>query len=539
FGWNLLGLRRAEGAARAIPADVGFYMSLDLGNITCEDLNPIVWAFSREYKEKGKCALDEYFSNLDTSMEENWGLTFTDDVKPWLGRSIALGWRDLTLNPFGGIEDVEIIFSFEVRNQEAVDEFLSKMMAAVSEESGEQFLDEIYQGATLYSVDAPSAIDQFTFARSDDLLIFGVGKSDVKAAIDAQRGESLADSSAFRESIAELPRGRLLTIYLDSEHILGHLSPLFEDLADANTFEAIRESIGPKHYEAAGLYIVDAGIRVDLAFVLDPANRTEETLSAYQSAGKPPHTDSLMPEGSFVYRAGSGINQGADDLQENLARMQGEEDFTEAMMFFTMAFGFDPFEDFLSKLDGEWAFGIVPSTEGILYEELEIPVGFVFLSETSDPEGLKQVSEGFGLVLEQLTVGTAEPTISEGATFYDVFSIVDERHILTYGVEEGYFMVGSSASALSELFTGGPSLADSERYSQIWQEFPKGMAPVMYIDIRGLAALIQEKIPPLVQESVDPDAEREAYPVTYFAVAGTPMENGVAKATMILFIETD
>ena len=61
FGWDVFGLKRAEVAAQAIPTDVAIYLSLDLGNIICEDLNPIVWAFSDEFKEEGKCAIDELF----------------------------------------------------------------------------------------------------------------------------------------------------------------------------------------------------------------------------------------------------------------------------------------------------------------------------------------------------------------------------------------------------------------------------------------------------------------------------------------------
>jgi hypothetical protein len=65
FGWNLFGRRQAEKAARAIPIDVAFYASLNMRNVTCDELNPIVWAFSEELKVQGKCAVDELFEYFD------------------------------------------------------------------------------------------------------------------------------------------------------------------------------------------------------------------------------------------------------------------------------------------------------------------------------------------------------------------------------------------------------------------------------------------------------------------------------------------
>ncbi len=70
FGWNIFGPKRVEIAAQAIPTDVAIYLGFDLGNITCEDLNPIVWAFSNELKDEGKCAIDELFISLDEGMQE-------------------------------------------------------------------------------------------------------------------------------------------------------------------------------------------------------------------------------------------------------------------------------------------------------------------------------------------------------------------------------------------------------------------------------------------------------------------------------------
>ena len=539
FGWDVFGLKRAEVAAQAIPTDVAIYLSLDLGNIICEDLNPIVWAFSDEFKEEGKCAIDELFNSLDEAMQESWGLTFANDVQPWLGDSIAMGLGDLDLNIYGDLNDAEIMVAIEVTNPTAADDFMHKMMGLMAEETGIQFLEETYQDATLYYVDAEDALDQTTLSRSGDLLIFGLGKSDVMAAIDALQSESLADSSAFQDTIAELPSGRMLTIYMNSDQIFEMASGLFESLGEANTFETLGDSFGPTHYEAAGVYIVDAGLRVDFSFVLDPDDIDEETLAVYQDAGKRPQTETLIPEGSLVYHVGSGIHKIVENLQANLASMEGAEDFAESLMMFEMTFGFSPFEDFLGKLDGEWAFAIMPSSEGVLAEGLGVPLDFVFLAETSAPEELGDVTERIGFLITMMEIGMVETLEFEKTTLYELIDMMIGESILTFGMGEEYFVLGSSTSLINELFAGGASLADSEHYNQVWQEFPRDMSPVTFVDIRGLTAAIEGSIPSMIQESFEQEGEQYTNPITYFALAGTPMEDGVARATMILFIETE
>jgi hypothetical protein len=331
----------------------------------------------------------------------------------------------------------------------------------------------------------------------------------------------------------------MLTIYMDSGGIFEMVSGLFESLGEAETLETLGASFGPTHYEAAGVYIVDAGLRVDFAFVLDPDDIDEETLVVYQDAGKQPQTDTLISEGSLVYHVGSGIHRIAENLQANLANMEGAEDYAESLMMFEMTFGFSPYEDFLGKLDGEWAFAIMPSSEGLLAEGLGVPLDFVFLAETSDPEGLQDVTERIGFLITLFEIGMVKPIESEKATLYELIDMTIGESIFTYGMSEGYFVLGSSTSALNELFAGGPSLVDSERYNQVWQEFPEDMSPVTFVDIRGLTAAIEGSIPSVIQESLEQEAEDYTNPITYFAIAGTPMENGIARATMILFIETE
>jgi hypothetical protein len=123
-----------------------------------------------------------------------------------------------------------------------------------------------------------------------------------------------------------------------------------------------------------------------------------------------------------------------------------------------------------------------------------------------------------------------------------LFELVDPYSgdlVLAYGVGDGHFVLGSSIGTLESLFEGGASLADSERYREVWTAFPKDMRPVLYFDIQGVIANIRESMPAAVREDFDEELGPGLQAVKYLAAAGSGLEDGIVRATLILFVETE
>jgi hypothetical protein len=193
----------------------------------------------------------------------------------------------------------------------------------------------------------------------------------------------------------------------------------------------------------------------------------------------------------------------------------------------------------LGNLDGEIAFLLMPSTEGVLAESMDVPMGFAILAETNDPDALLEVTEKIGPAMEAFDIGTAEVSEQSYGTIYDLFDINFGDLIATYGVGEDHLLIGSSSDVFEDIFNGGPSLADSDGYQEVWDAFPRDMAPVMYMDFRGLIGQIRESLEPWEQEAFDEEAGMILESMKYFVAAASPFEDNMARSTMILFIEME
>ena len=97
-----------------------------------------------------------------------------------------------------------------------------------------------------------------------------------------------------------------------------------------------------------------------------------------------------------------------------------------------------------------------------------------------------------------------------------------------YGVSQDYLIVATDAGDLEDLFSVESSLADSDKFKSAWNAFPRGTIPVMYMDLTGLFASLED-LDPSVKDAADVN------PVYAFAV-GTNSSKNTVQTTMIFFI---
>jgi hypothetical protein len=535
FGWDLFGRQRFVPAANAIPPDVAFYFSLDLSQLDCDSLNPYIWAFSEELRAEGTCGLDELIEELDAELELELGMSFSEDVQPWLGGSLALGFSNFNMDFYGDIDDADVILAVEVRDPTAADEFLQAALENMALESGEPLFEEEYEGATLFYTEVDEASPPLVMSRSGDMLLFGIGKEDVKAAIDAQRGESLADLDGFNDAMSELPSDRAMTMFMNTERYMEMLAGLMDQFGGLAPTDILGASGGATPFFGAGISLVDVGVQMDMVSIMDmdelPAN-----WGAAPQLGREPRTAAMMPEETYLYMVGAGLSQGIDMLEESMGEVEGLGDFRQAMFLFEMMFGFDPLELF-SLLDGEYALGLIPSGEGALVDELDVPMGFVVVAETGDPQAVLSFAGEFGESMENQGMGEVEILQRADGTLYQLVDMFSGQMLITFGVANDHFVLGSSEAVITDLFAGGASLAESERYQSVWRAFPREMHPVMYLDFQGVIAMARESMPPMAREEFDQGAGQAWRAVEFLAAASAPPRGDVVRSALILFID--
>jgi hypothetical protein len=224
---------------------------------------------------------------------------------------------------------------------------------------------------------------------------------------------------------------------------------------------------------------------------------------------------------------------------ETFEALDAGTDYEEAMEMFELSFGFNPSLDLFPRLDGEWGFGLIPSSKGILAEEGDIPFGFVLLSETSDVEGLHTVCDDFSMNAELQGMGQVDTREDQAAVYYEMVDMFSGSTIVAYGAGSEYFFIGSSAETVQDLFSNRASLSESVTYRNVWKSFPRDMTPLLYIDVDGIIANLREYMSAAERVSFDEDLEGFWNKINFLALGGMPMEKDMMQATFILFIETD
>ena len=381
-------------------------------------------------------------------------------------------------------------------------------------------------------------MENFTLCRSGDHLLVSASISSIQDGIDAQSGESLADLDGYKEGIKALPDGAMLTMYMDMAKYQENLSPLISMAYGPGITDLLSESSSAASVVTAGVSVVDVGVKFDYAMITDADLQVDLPEEYFNDD---PQIASLAPEDTVLYFSSGIVVENLEQTKASLLELLGSQgtDAEEAMMLLTMAFGFDPIEDLIGNLDGEFALLLLPSAEGILAESAEIPLGFAILAETAASDELLDVADKFSAAMESQGVGVAEVSEEEYGTIYNLVDMYYGDLIATYGVGDDYFMIGSSSGTLEDIFSGGPSLAASDDYKDARDAFPRNVAPVMYINIQGLIGQIKESMEPWEREDFNEEAGEVLNSLQYLALAKKPNKDNIVRSMMILFIEMD
>ncbi len=146
----------------------------------------------------------------DQSKADGHPIDFQQDVTPWLGEKAGVFFTSLGTDSKG----VAVV---ETTNPAASLAFAQKASGDTATDPAPQS----YNGAT-YQVDKsqPGQV----FGTVGDFLVEG-GLTGFKAAVDANKGDSLGDSSDFKDSIGDLPDDRLGTLYTVPNDFITALGP--------------------------------------------------------------------------------------------------------------------------------------------------------------------------------------------------------------------------------------------------------------------------------------------------------------------------
>ena len=244
---------RASGAGSAIPPDAVVYLEADISgdgdqpaklDALLSELGEIpLLGTPVEPKDLIAQALE------DSAADSGVDFSFTEDVEPWLGDTVAIGVRSLDE------EEPGIVLSIAVEDEEIARDALERITA---QEDGSTTTAEEYDGVS-YSL---SEADDLAVGIFDEMLVLSTA-GEFEAAVDASRGDSLADDDAVGAAFDALPEERLASAFVNVE---GAVESEVNTEAEQVRLDGVREAV-PELLEpvAVGAIAGERSLALDVA----------------------------------------------------------------------------------------------------------------------------------------------------------------------------------------------------------------------------------------------------------------------------------
>ena len=164
--------------------------------------------------DPGQRIIDEINSELGAGEgDEGSGMSYEDDIEPWLGDEAAVFLGDFT----GEDENSGVIVA--TTDSDEAQNFIDK----IADLAGDSLEKGSYDGS-----DYLTSSGEETFGIIDDAVVFGGSEETFKAVADASGGDSLEDSEDFSTLVDEAPEGSLANVYVDTEGFLSEVRTRLE-----------------------------------------------------------------------------------------------------------------------------------------------------------------------------------------------------------------------------------------------------------------------------------------------------------------------
>jgi len=517
--------------AAVVPNDVLVYVSMDFLQAQSEDFNKALEVFKEisevDEPQTSDEAADEFFS-------EEYGLSFTEDVLPWMGRHGSFVVNSADINS----EEIEFMFLVESRNKSAADDFLTKFVAAIEEDQGISFETVERDGVTLqvYRSDFGS-MEDIVIARDGKFVYMANSEDIVVESVGLKKADSLARDAYYTSALSGLSGDRLATMYMSVDSYIG----LLDDMTESDLFYGSPTSF-PDVSEygfggiAVGASFIEEGLRFDFAVAYDEANLSDYQKEFLSVTYQEPNGDDLVPEDTFFF-LGVNNSQGLDRyMDENNPLV--DQDVLESFDLLEDELGISVRELF-ELLSGEFAIAVGPANEGLPVEIGEVNLGFTIIASTNNEDGFNDWFKGLlDVAAQNMYVEYQTENVTFGDYTLQEVSVQDFDENITalyYGADNGFFFIGTSQGVFEDGLVKKNTLATNAKYQETWQAFPSSSVPYLYFDMLGLVDFFKDNA--VYTDSELADMEKSLSKIPTIGLTVNETKNAVQSQTLIIFLD--
>ncbi len=480
--WRML-VGSAFASAAAVPPDADLVVTFDLLQVRDSGrVDRLIEAFTVPAAEQG--LIDDgdidVLGSIDEGLADEIGMTLGDDVIPWIGRSISFAmWVDgsLSLDELSEVarpEDfVGGVIVVGVRNGGGAEQFIADLSSVVADQTDGLIERRPHDGGMLTTVVTDDLDEGLHIWLGGDFMIMAIREADLDRALTARDGESIRDRSAYEEVMAALPSDRLMAMYVGTDWI-ADLSddPVFDELGPQ--MDTIRDQLDAFDGIGMAMTLRDEGVSFDFAYrTEDPDLLPVESFDASRLEFLRRLPDDTLFHVGFPIEDGA-FGEFAEPLRDadpglyDQIASQAEE-----------LLGFDLFNEVLPALGREAMLAVVPTPEGLLADQLGIPVGGVAAVGFTEREPVAQALASF----EDLAIDNGLSVVSLGSVA--VLS-ADGQDAFAYALGSDVLAVGTGPTIVDAVVNGvSPDVTENPRYRELDGQLPGDGVP-LFIDLQGI-----------------------------------------------------
>lgn len=446
--------------------------------------------------------------------ESNGDVRFDADVKPWLGEDAAVFVQfdpaDLANGSSLGSDELSSLTSddsgmtsydsgsdgekfglvVQTTDTDAAQSFIDKQ---ANTDSGST--DGDYEGFS-YKV---SKDDGTTVGIVDDNVVIGSSEEEFKAAVDASKGDNLADTDAFSDLSSHVADGALASVFVSNDPYLKAIEDQGLDLGGL--------------YSALGIDLEGSGTVVSLV-----PESNEISMQGYSNAGSdltsgdPTSVIETFPANT-IFATGSGdVGSNATKIIDAL----NEEGIPGVL---------EPgqVDQFINEASGQIDIkGILGSLETVAFfvnGNSEKTLGGALVATSSDIKPIESSLRGISSLIGLAGDASVRP-LPGGVAGFRVFTPDLPGRPIVVGVKGDRMVIGVGMKAsLNALTGGGQTLADSDAFKAA-DASTEAAGLDMFADPANIAKLIVNETPG------DPDAKQIANVVRKFEYMAAGSSDG-------------
>jgi hypothetical protein len=540
-------------AQRSIPKLVGedtqLYMSLTPNLSAVQGVQRLQAAYPQLFLEQDS-------SNLDKQLEEAMGVTFKDDVKPWLGREIAFavsGLKEFKSDGGGPLsesaaeqfaEDAKIAIILASTENEKAQAFLDKQRAGRGER-GQEFDQTEYKGVTIYEQKDSDRNPLSAFALVQSYVVFASDTATINAIIDrgAEGKGTLEDNARFKGVLNNLPKEAIAYTYIDGPALdtlfTSAMQETLDELPDAQR-EQLEQQLGNlKALQGMGLSLsVDPeGLQFDTAANFDTAKLDAEMKAQIEEAKTPADAERLK---NISNRAMALVTFRipATFKDQVLKAIKAQEDGEQALEEMQQQTGLDLERDVLDWLVGDVSLVVLP---GEKLGDVTLPATGYLAIKPKDKgaaeagvekigDVLRQMGEGQGIAFEEQQIG--------GVSWQVIAEPESQQVFGGYGFAKDELVIAFGKGSLESAGGKDAPITDDPSFKLIADKLAKSNSGVFYVNVTSAVELADQLGVGSEDSPEEAEFRKNIKPIKAVGLAAEPGldQNGVARARVFIYI---